>query len=246
MEKPPPDFEQDAPVSLAVRAALGALARRHDHRVIGLENIPAGPCLLVVNHSLATYDILLLMLRCWEDLGRIPRGLGDKRIFEIPWTSRFASYFGGVRAAHRAADQLLDAGCIVLVAPGGMKEAIRPSERRYQLRWRGRRGFVKLALRKRVPIVLAACPRADDLYTVYRSGITNAVYRRLHIPVPLFKGDGWSLLPRSVKLVHRIGEPIQPPDEDPDDEAAVDAFHTLLTERMNELMEQTLAGVSAG
>ena len=40
---------------------MNRAARYHDHRVEGLEHIPAsGPALIVVNHSLATYDTA-----CW-------------------------------------------------------------------------------------------------------------------------------------------------------------------------------------
>ncbi|MFT7624939.1 MAG: 1-acyl-sn-glycerol-3-phosphate acyltransferase [Myxococcota bacterium] len=234
-------FDPEAPLSLAIRGALGALANRHSHQVIGLEHVPDGPCLLVVNHSLATYDIALLMLRIWERTGRLPRALGDRRLFDIPAAARLSRFFGAVKAGHRSADNLLEAGNIVLVAPGGMREAIRSSESRYHVRWRTRQGFVKLAMRMQVPLVLAACPRADDLYTIRRSMVTRVAYDMLHLPVPVFHGNRFSLLPRSVRLVHRLAPAMQPPVLDPDDEEQVGRFHSQVVAAMEQLMEQALA-----
>jgi 1-acyl-sn-glycerol-3-phosphate acyltransferase len=236
----PDGFDPDGPAALGIRAALKWLAARHQHRACGVENIPAGPCLLVVNHSLATYDIGLLMLAVWDMHHRLPRSLGDKRLFHLPWAARAAQYMGAQVASPTAGEELLADGRIVLVAPGGMKEAIRPSDERYRLRWADRKGFVRLALSAQVPIVLAACPRADDLYRVYRSGLTDAIYDLIHLPVPLFKGRGWSLLPDPVQLVHLVDEPIVPPDVGPDDQDALHTFHAHVVERMEALMERAL------
>lgn len=248
MSRPPrPDdgLDYESPLALAARAVLGALARRHDHRVVGMDNIPEGRCLLVVNHSLATYDVFLLMLAVWQARGRLPRGLGDRRLFQLPWSARAATFFGSVEASHEGADLLLDSDLLVLVAPGGMYEAIRSSEERYQLRWAERKGFVRLAIRTQTPIVLAACPRADDLFTVYRSSFTDRLYEALHLPIPLFKGQGWSLLPEAVKLTHHLGTPIAPPPvpddlEGPELEALVESFHAEVTARMEALMATAL------
>lgn len=238
----PPGFDPEAPGFQLLRSALNWAAERHQHRIDGLEHLPEGPCLLVVNHSLATYDILLLMMRIWEHSGRLPRGLGERRIFQFGWLGRLASVLGGVQGSPEAADELLGAGCIVLVAPGGMLEAIRPRDERYGLRWEGRKGFVRAAIRTQVPVVLAACPRADELFDIYPNEITDWIYRELRWPVPLFKGLGWTPIPKPVTLIHRLAAPITPPPPPSaeDEEAVVDAFHTQVIESMERLMRETL------
>ena len=120
---------------------LKGIARFHRHRVLNIEAIPQdGPCLLVVNHSLATYDISLLGLKIYEHNRRFIRGLGDRAIFKTPLVGQMAHQFGVVEGAPEHAQKLLIDGHLVVVAPGGMREAIRDSTDRYQLYWRKRKG----------------------------------------------------------------------------------------------------------
>lgn len=240
----PEGFDPHGPVAQVAQTVLDSLRRRHHYTVVGDEHLPAtGPCLLVVNHSLATYDILLLGQTLLERTGRLPRGLGDKRLFQLPILRQLVSYFGGVKASHDAADQLIAQGLVVLVAPGGMSEALRSSEQRYQVTWADRKGFVELAVRTGCPIVLAACPHADDLYDVDESEVTRSFYQRWHIPLPFLRGEGGGLLPRAVRLTHHLSEPILPPKvpEREDPGPYVDALHAEVVERMNGLMAQALA-----
>ena len=92
----------DLPPSIDPRVArtadriLGSLQRYHRYRVVGIENIPTeGPALLVVHHSLATYDISLLGYSIYKQLGRAPRALVDRLIFQTPKLSQWASGLGG-------------------------------------------------------------------------------------------------------------------------------------------------------
>ena len=57
------EFRPSGRVKRRTRLVLRALARYHRHRVVGLDDIPERPFILAVNHSLATYDGLLLFLR---------------------------------------------------------------------------------------------------------------------------------------------------------------------------------------
>ena len=208
--------EPDPTVIRRVVTVLRPLQRYHRHRVVGMEHIPTtGRALLVVHHTLATYDGFMLGLAVFEATGRPPRGLGDDMIFRTPLLRRGARAIGIVPASPTAGEDLLAADELVGVAPGGMWEGLRPRAERYQTRWQGRRGFVRLALRLGAPMVLAACPRADELYTVYGSRLTNAVYAQLKAPLPLLRGLGPTLLPRPLQLTHYIAPPIIPPPFDP-------------------------------
>jgi 1-acyl-sn-glycerol-3-phosphate acyltransferase len=219
---------------------LRPLQRYHRHRVVGMGHLPrAGAALLVVHHSLATYDGFMLGLAIFEATGRPPRGLGDDMIFRTPLLRRAARAIGIVPASPTAGEDLLRAGELVGVAPGGMWEGLRPREERYQTRWEGRRGFVRLALRCGAPMVLAACPRADDLYTVYGSALTDAVYARLKAPLPLLRGLGPTLVPRPLQLTHYIAPPIQPPPWDPArEDTDVEALFTQAESTMAALLRR--------
>ncbi len=198
------------------RRVLRPLQRYHRHRVTGLENIPAtGPVLLVVHHSLATYDAFMFGLALVEATGRTIRGLGDDMIFKTPGVSDMMRAIGVVPASPAAGMEVLAAGELLGVAPGGMWESLRPSTQRYQTRWETRTGFARLALRAGATVVAVACPRADELYTVYPSRLTDLVYKRLKAPLPIARGLGPTALPRPVQLTHYVSPPIHPPAHDP-------------------------------
>lgn len=199
----------------AVRV-MRPLQAYHRHHVSGMDHIPrSGPVLLVVHHTFATYDSFLLGLALTEFTGRVMRGLGDDLIFKTPVMRDLGRNVGLVPASPGAGSRLLEVGNMVGVAPGGMWEALRGRTERYRVRWEDRRGFVKLALRTRASIVLAACRTGDDLYSVYDNPLTRALYRRWRIPLPLVRGWGPTLLPRPVRLTHHLSTPILPPPYDP-------------------------------
>ncbi len=149
---------------------MNRAARYHEHRVEGLEHIPAsGPALIVVNHSLATYDSGLLATAVRERLGRDVWLLGDRYIFKIPVVRDLASAYGFVEGSQHNAESLLRDGELVLVAPGGMREALRPSSQKYQLNIRDRKGFARLAMRTGAPVRMArrANPFRSRIFSWY-------------------------------------------------------------------------------
>lgn len=201
-------------------AVIRPLMHYHHHRVVGMEHVPlTGAVLMVVHHTMATYDGFLLGVAIHDATGRLGRALGDDRIFQTPFLGDLAARCGVVPASPGAGEALLAAGELVGVAPGGMWESLRPFTERRSVRWGDRRGFCRLALRAGAPMMLAACPAADDLYKVYPSRITDAVYERLHLPLPLMRGVGPTLAPRKVALTHHIAPLIHPPPLDPAREA---------------------------
>ncbi len=226
-------------VAAALIELLRPLARYHRHEVEGLEQIPKeGGALLVLSHSLATYDGLLLGLAIFEATGRLPTGLAGDVIFRIPVIGELARQAGLEPASPGNGVRLLRAGRMVCVAPGGMREALRPTERRYQISWARRRGFVRLALRAQVPLVLAACPAADDIFTVVDNPVTPVIYELFKLPLPLFFGRRKMPVPRQIKLVHRLSEPIVPPPHEPEHEdRQVEELHQRVLERMERLIE---------
>jgi 1-acyl-sn-glycerol-3-phosphate acyltransferase len=219
---------------------LKPLVRYHRFRLEGAGNLPvSGPCLMAVHHSLATYDGFLLSAELWRQTGRLPWGLGDDRVFQIPGLGQLAWRVGLMPASPEAGERVLRAGQVLGVAPGGMWESLRPREERRRSRWQERRGFVRLALRCGAPIVVAAVPAADQIYTVYQSPITDRVYRRYHWPLPLARGLGPTLLPRPVALTGYIAPPLHPPPhEEAVEEEQVEELHRAACERMAELLER--------
>lgn len=219
---------------------IKGLRRYHRHSVNGLQSIPKdGRTLLVVSHSLATYDIALLFHAIYQDRGRLSRALIDKLFYKVPYLSEFMEATGSAEGSSDSAKRLLGCGEVVAVAPGGMNEALRPSSERYQIRWEKRKGFAKLAIETQSPVVLAVCPKADDMYEVYPNKLTKWAYSTFKIPFFLARGVGYTPIPRPVRLTHFLSEPIKPPvaKEDPIAlQRQVTRFHKKLEARAHELI----------
>jgi len=211
------------------------LARYHRYEVRGLDRIPPrGRAILVLNHSFATYDAILLGAAIVKRVRRDPVGLADRQLFRFPRVARWLRRLGLTEASPEGAEAALREGRLVCVAPGGMREALRPSTQRRRVLWHKRRGFVELAVRTHSPVLLAACPNADDLFDVRPTFLTKLLYKKAHLPFPIVRGWGPTLLPRPVKLVHTVSKPMRPPRGDD----AVERFHARLTRTMTEMLSQ--------
>ncbi len=223
-----------------VDRVLKPLKDYHQHQVHGLEHVPhEGPCLLVVNHSLATYDSLLLASSIYHATGRIPMGLGDDLIFRIPGIRDIARDLGIRPANPDNGAELLAQGKMVTVAPGGMREALRTSEEKYQILWEKRRGFIRLSIETGAPILLSACRAADDLFTVHENNFTKFFYMNFKFPFPIFEGRKGLPIPRKVKLTHHLAELIHPPVLEPGNrDEQVESFHAEVTTSMKELLDR--------
>lgn len=218
---------------------LRVLKRYHRHEVVGLQHVPReGAALLAVHHSLATYDAFLFGHTLMAETGRTITGLGDDKLFSFPGLRRLSDAIGLLPASPENGRLLLEKGYLLGVAPGGMREALRPSSERRTVRWARRKGFVRLAIEVGVPIVPVACPAADDLYTVYENALTKLAYKRLKVPVPIARGLGITALPRPVKLTTFVGEPIAVAQGDASDASHVDAVHRQVTEAIEGLLDR--------
>lgn len=124
--------------------------------VRGLENIPdSGPVLLVGNHSGGTMiaDTFVFATAFYTTFGPDRRfhQLAHDIAARVPATG--ISRWGTVAASHENARRAFDRGAPVLVYPGGDYETFRPSWHSDRIEFGGRKGFVKLAIERGVPIV---------------------------------------------------------------------------------------------
>jgi hypothetical protein len=88
-------------------------------------------------------------------------------------------------------------------------------------------------------MIFGAVPAADDIFRVYASRLTDSIYHRFHLPVPLLRGRGLSLLPRKVPLRAFLSAPLRPPPYDPArEEAQVDALHAAACAEMAALLRR--------
>ena len=140
-------------------------------RVEGVENVPAGPVLLVGNHNggflpMDGFFTSLALL----DRGRALHALGHDFLFEDPVLRRYALRLGILRAGHASAHHAFAAGSCVLVYPGSDLDTFRTFRERGKLYLGGRTGFIQLALREQVPIVPVVATGTHEQFVVLSRG----------------------------------------------------------------------------
>jgi len=232
---------------------LDFLARRwYRMRVEGLDRIPDGKAVVVINHEsgISFLEIFALGSFWIRDryAGTTPdlfHGLGHDAIFRIPGLNNFLVRCGGIIANHRNADRIFAAGRKILVAPGGNLEAFRPWSERFKIKFGGHTGFAKVALRHQVPIVPVVFAGGHESFYVINDGRALVerfdLHRRFRMDTfPLVLGLPWGLwlgplfhLPLPTRCDVRILDAIDASAfGTEDDPAAVDALYEEVTGKM--------------
>lgn len=206
------------------RAVLDVLLTYFDPVVEGFDRLPAqGPFLVVGNHSGGVYmPDFWAFLREWlheRGPGSPIYMLGFDFAFSLPYLGNLARRIGAVPASQANGGALLDAGYPVIVYPGGDEDDYRPWSERHRVDLHGRTGFIRLALRHRVPVVpLVAHGSHDAIIVLTRGeGIARTLgFNRLRINVmPIVLGPPWGIAPVQLptwpfpaKVTARVCEPI--------------------------------------
>jgi 1-acyl-sn-glycerol-3-phosphate acyltransferase len=125
--------------------------------VRGLGHVPAeGPVLLVGNHSggnvPADTFVFTLAFNTFFGVERRFYQLAHNLVLAMPGIGYLRKY-GTVAASPENAEKALDSGAALLVYPGGDYEVHRPSWDSATVDFGGRKGFIRLAIEKDVPIV---------------------------------------------------------------------------------------------
>ena len=164
---------------LISKAITGFGRSYNNYKVHGLEHIPkSGGALLVLYHGLVPIDFWYLGLTMYRELNILPCALVDRWLFKTPLLKQLTEAVGGVVADREVALEVLRAGTVVGVSPGGTREAISGSEHNYKLVWGGRMGFAKLAKEAQVPIIPGFTQNIESAYKAPFSG--SAVFQKLY------------------------------------------------------------------
>jgi 1-acyl-sn-glycerol-3-phosphate acyltransferase len=219
--------------------------------VSGLERIPAsGPVLLVGNHSGGTViaDTFVLSQAFYDHFGphRAFHQLAHDLVFKVPGTRTLVQRYGTVPASPDNMRRALRLGAALLVYPGGDEESFRPSWQSSKVDFAGRKGFVRLALEQRVPVipVVALGGQETGLFIGRGRRVASALaldrLARVRVlpPVlgPPFGATIMDLpirLPLPAKVRIRVMPPIELHEEvAADGDRAVDEGYRLVTSRM--------------
>lgn len=178
-------------------------------RVEGAEHIPRkGGAIIVANHGFLAGEGPILHSAIVRKTGRVPRIIGAHFLWRFPAAALALGRAGVVKGDRDVAHSLLEKGEILMIYPGGVREAAKGPDDRERLFWEGRTGFIKVALRAGVPVVPAAILGADDMFwrSESRLDIIGELTGDPDAAMPLFMGLG--PLPLPVNLKVRFAPPV--------------------------------------
>jgi len=202
---------------------LASLYFRADVR--GLQNIPEeGPVLLVGNHSGGNLTpdthVFTLAFSTYFGVERRFHQLAHNLVLSMPGLGSLRKY-GTVAATPENAQRALDVDAALLVYPGGDYEVHRPSWESARVDFGGRKGFIRLAKERRVPLVpvvaiggqetalfLSRGERLAKLLGLDRMFRLKVLPISLALPWGLNVGDTLGHIPLPAKITIQVLEPI--------------------------------------
>jgi 1-acyl-sn-glycerol-3-phosphate acyltransferase len=212
--------------------------------VIGAERLPSGRGLIIGCHSgVLPYDAASVLVAINEATGRYARSIGDDLFGRSRYLRHHLRRQGAVVGRPRVVEQLLRAGHLILLYPGGARDMERPylTQRYRVLPHRGfapgRGGYVKIALRTATPIVPLALVGAEEAHVM----LANLAPLARLLGLPLFPLLLFPL-PLPTRLYIRFGEPFALPGKpsDAEDQKRVDRLNRMVRQRVQRLIDDTL------
>lgn len=216
------------------------------------DRLPDRPCLFIGNHALFGLDGVVMLPVIQEELGRFLRPMGDKFLFNDPRVASALLRRGATMGHPDVGRALMRHDQDILVFPGGAHEAVKPSHKRYQLQWKDRLGFIRLAAEFAYPIVPFGLVGPDELYEylldsdevidiLKRLGLWSASMREDAIP-PLLRGIFGTPVPRPQASFLSFGEPLllPPPGKRPASKKQLQTWRNTVAARIDAEIAQML------
>ena len=219
MSDPPaqiPDLSADSLDRLG--SLLEPLSRVIQPKLYGVKHLPADGSLLVGNHTIyGLLDVPFMMTEVWRKRRLAIRGLGENAHYGVPIWRDLLSSEGMVRGTRENVRALMRDHQTILVFPGGAREVNKRRGQQYELLWRERIGFARLAIEQAYPIVPFAAVGADEMLDVIIDqdtpvyGQFASLYQKLlGFPTPpIVRGVGLTPIPRPERLYFWFHEPIE-------------------------------------
>ncbi|MGB3789807.1 MAG: lysophospholipid acyltransferase family protein [Phormidesmis sp.] len=206
----------------------------HYFRVVtdGWEQVPTDETVMFVgshNGGFSAPDLQMMLYDWCRRFGteRSLYGLMSPKVWEaFPSVARTAAQMGAVRAHPKMAIAALNQGANIVVYPGGIQDVFRPYSQRHKVYFHNRKGFVKLAIKKGVPIMpMVSCGAHStfvvlaDIYPQVRALHEQGMPWFLGIDpeaFPIYLGLPWGIafgplphIPLPVQIHTRICPPIR-------------------------------------
>lgn len=229
----------------------------------GWENMADGPSVVVANHSGGTSfpDAWGLGWAWYHQFGfdRPVHPMAHDMVWILRQTAEPFAKLGILRADRDIAHEVLTKfRRDIVVMPGGDREVWRPFNDRYKVRWSGRTGYARTALRAGVPVTPIACAGGHSTFIVLSDGhkfarriglhkLARADVFPVHLSFPFLVGIGpFPHLPPPSHFRYLVGEPVQPVEQVPEGEQpsrlAVREMDLRVRAGMQGLLDRLAAG----
>lgn len=176
----------------------------HGYEVIGLDKIPAdGAALVVYYHGPIPVDYYYLASRYIIYRKRSMWTIAAAFLFKTPGLRLLMNVMQSTSGTVQQIAELLQAGEVVSVAPGGIREA-QFSNEYYELVWNGHLGFAKAACLGKAPIIPVFTQNVREAFRTapFLRGFFRKIYEKTKLPLlPVYGGF-------PVKLRTFVGDPI--------------------------------------
>uniref|UniRef100_A0A182QJ11 Phospholipid/glycerol acyltransferase domain-containing protein n=1 Tax=Anopheles farauti TaxID=69004 RepID=A0A182QJ11_9DIPT len=176
----------------------------HGYEVCGMENLPeSGPALIIYYHGAIPIDMYYFTARIYLKRQRLIYTVGDRFLNKVPGWKLLARVMKISPGTVQSCASVLRNGNMLSIAPGGVYEA-QFGDSNYELLWRRRVGFAKVAIESKAPIIPMF---TENLREGFRSvGLAKRLFIRLYnavrFPVrPIYGGF-------PVKFRTHLGAPI--------------------------------------
>lgn len=207
----------------------------HRYSIKNLENIEKGvPNLLIYYHGAIPIDLYYLSGYITLYHNKLMYNVADNFLFNIPGWSPILNFLNIIKGTVDQCSDILNTkdNNILCISPGGVFEA-QFGDENYELMWRNRVGFAKIALKSKVNVIPVFTLNIRESYKTinfYKSFFMK-LYESTRLPlVPIYGG-----LP--YKLTTYIGKPIK---IDFEKNPSVLEVRSLIETHLKKLIKKTL------
>lgn len=232
------DLDRDTLIYRVLPRLLLEILRKYFRlEVEGLENVPRrGGAIIAPNHSgYSGFDVFVLAHVLATDAKRVPRILAHYFWFLSKTTAIPARKVGFTEATFDNGVRALEKKNLIVLFPEGEHGNFKPSTQMYQLQ-EFKRGFVRMALKTRSPIVPTLILGAEETHINLSQLKFSKFLKGLVIPLPL------NVIPLPAKWKIRFLKPVllPYPPEVADDAELVHEICAELQEQMQEELRKEL------
>ena len=158
-----------------------------------------------------------MMAEVWKRRRLAIRGLGEHAHYAVPIWRDLLAVGGMVRGTRENVRALMRERQTILVYPGGAREVNKQHGQQYQLLWRERIGFARLAIEHGYRVVPFAAVGADEMLDVIvdkatpiYGGFARIYEKLMGFPTPpIVRGVGLTPIPRPGRLYFWFDELIE-------------------------------------